>query len=319
MSEIVMFSSTPSHDEAPLNEPIVEFDKLAAYYVWLGGVRTAEANVREKWAKNPGVNKSLIVPSYQPWEAPELSDEDRGRIYADIKLKQFYEKRDTFSVAAHRVVHSPDAARLLDDVKCDYMGDSEHLGWFREINSAANHTPFDVQFDYDIGRINHYTENGAIVHVRETSDPAAKSREQKLFIVVANLMTGDLKRLYADDRANLHTIPGLANSFNETIPLKTRHLSGLQGQADIDTSNDFALTYQTEMEKMVAQSQPKLRYQPDGITYKPEGYGVYELLRPIAQLDEDRYLLARLAFLAGQQMNERGAVIQAPARLSIAN
>lgn len=318
MSELAVFPGASSEGEVPSNQPATQFDELAAFYGWLNRNRAAEAAEREKWVKKPGFNASLKVPSYQPWEAPDIPDEDRDRIYAETRLNKFYETKDSFSLAAHVTVHSPDSARFFDDIKCDYLGHSKHNEWFREISPTANHTPFDVQFNYDIGRIKHYTESGMVVHVRETSDPTARSREQKLFIVVANLMTGDLKRLYAEDTQGEYANPGLANSFNETIQLKPRHLSGVQGQYDIDANNNFAVKYHEEIGDVLARRQASIRFQGDSLAFKPEGYGGFETLYRIERLDEERHLLGKLALHAGQPLNERGAVEFTPNRLSIA-
>lgn len=316
MSELAVYSGASPDDETPTS-----FDNLAAYYDWQHRNRAAELAVREKWAKNPGYNKLLQVPSFQPWEAPGLKDEERQEIYAEIKLNKFYELNDGFSPAAHAVVHSADSAKFFDDVKCDYLGDSAHLGWFKDISPSSNGTPFDVQFDYDVGKINHYTENGMIVHVRETSDPAAKTREQKLFIVLANLMTGELNRVYAHDHDDEkgHLAPGFEHSLDETIHLKSRHLSSVNGQKDIVTQNAFAPKYQDEIDHLVKQRQPKIQFERTGAwSFKPEGYVGYETLRPIGRLDAERHLLGLLALQAGQQLNDRGAIEQTPNRLSIA-
>lgn len=294
--------------------------ELHDFYAWEGRVTDAVANERQKWAKKPGFNVSLRVPSYQPWEAPDLSDEERQRIYAEIKLNKFYETYEGFSPAAHMAVHSPDAAQYLDDVKCDYLGCSQNLGGFKEISPESNHTPFDIQFKYDVGVINHYTESGTIVHVRETNDPTVKTREQKLFIMVANLMTGEVpKRLYADNQSVEGGSHGLAGSLNEIISLKTRHLSGLRGHQDIDSDNDFTVKYESEKEYILAQYQPKLRFQGTSLAFKPEGYGGYEVLHPIGRLDWERHLLGRLALQSGQYLNDRGAVEYASNHLSLAN
>ncbi|MDB5187458.1 MAG: hypothetical protein JWM07_930 [Candidatus Saccharibacteria bacterium] len=316
MSEFAVYSGASAEGEMPIS-----FDKLAAYYAWQNRNRAAELAEREKWVKNPGYNKSLQVPSYQPWEAPGLEGEERKKIYAEIKLNEFYELNDGFSPAAHAVVHSADSAKFFDDVKCDYLGDSDHLGWFKEISPSLNDTPFDVQFDYDVGKINHYTENGMIVHVRETSDPAAKTREQKLFIVLANLMTGELNRVFAHDHDDEkgHLAPGFEHSLDETIHLKSRHLSSVNGLKDIAAKNSFAPKYHDEIDHLLKQRQPKIQFHRTGArSFKPEGYVGYEVLRPIARLDVERHLLGVLALQAGQQLNDRGAIEHTPDRLSIA-
>lgn len=315
-------------DEITINETgYVDHEEIQRrqwYFAWQDRAKAAEQSQRDKWAKSPGYNKSLQVPSYLPWEAPGLEDEERQRIYAEIKLNKFYERNEGFSPAAHAVVHSADSAKFFDNVKCGYLGHSEHLSteqrrWFKEISPSSNDTHFDVQFDYDIGRINRYTENGMIVHVRETSDPAAVTREQKLFIVLANLMTGELNQFYGNSHDHAHRTQGLAGSLNETISLKPRRLSAVVGQQDIDPKKPFAANYRDEVERRHAQRQPKIRFQQNELSFKPEGYVGFERLRPIAQLDEERHLLGLLALQGGQYLNERGAVEYAHAHLSIAN
>jgi hypothetical protein len=299
-----------------------EIQRRKWYFEWRARVEAAELAQREKWAKNTGYNKSLHVPSYHPWDAPELSDEDRQRMYAESKLNKFYEQNEGFSPAAHMVVHSFDSAKFFDDVKCDYLGHSQHLGWFKKISPTSNDTPFDVQFDYDKGRVNHYTENGMVIHIRETSDPAATTREQKLFIVLANLMTRELHRVYAHDHdeERQHLSPGLEHTLEEIIDLKPRHLMSVTGQSDADPDNIFVSMYHGEIDSLLKQRQPKIQFKKTGeITFKPEGYVGYEKLRPIAQLDYERHLLGKLALQSGRILNDRGAVEYAPGRLSIAN
>jgi hypothetical protein len=310
-SDIFTVNQTECHSPEQLHQ------KLDAE--WRDRVKIAEQKQRQKWADSPGLNVSVRPPSYQPWEAPGISDDVRQRIHVEENVNTYYETHDGFSPAAHLAVHSPDAARFLDDIKCDYLGHSGHLGWFKEISPSSNHTPFDVQFNYDVGQINHFTESGMIVHVRETSDPTATTREQKLFVVVANLMTGELKRLYSDNQQGEYSSPGLANSFNETISLKSRHLSSLGGHHDLDREAALAVKYHAQFDYMLSRRQAKIRYDGTKISFKPEGYSEFETLRPIARLDEQRYLLGRLAFHAGQILNDRGAVEYPSARLSIAN
>lgn len=325
MSEIAVGELLMPSEDQPSSHGMTEEEfKLHRWLEWNGGVKAAEQRERDKWAKSPGYNKSLQVPSYQPWEAPGLEDEERQRIYAELKLNKFYEHNGGFSPAAHAVVQSTDSAKFFDNVKCGFLGHSEHLSteqrrWFKEISPSSNDTHFDVQFDYDIGRINCYTENGMVVHVRETSDPAAVTREQKLFIVLANLMTGELDQYYGTSHDDEHRTQGLTASLNETIVLKPRRLSAVVGQQDIDVNNPFAVKYRNEVKYLHEQRQPKIRYQQNESSFKPEGYVGFEKLHPIAQLDEERHLLGQLALQGGQYLNERGAIEYAHARLSIAN
>lgn len=316
-------SETISHaTESTVSEPShlsQEELEIKWYFEWRARVDAAVQRQREESATKNYVNPSLYIPSYKPWEAPGLSDEERQRIYTKVQLNAFDKEQEGFSPAAYAVVHSTEAAVTLDDFKCEYMGDSNHSEWFREISPTSNHTPFDVQFDYDIGRLKHYTESGMLVHVRETSDTAATTREQKLFIVVANLLTGEKRQYFADSHADLQRSQGLAGSLNEVLTLKPRRLSGISGQQDIDTKNEFAVKYHNGIQDMLKHRQPKIQIESAGYAFKPEGFVGFEKLRPIAQLDRERHLLGQLALQGGQQLNERGAVEFSQMRLSIAN
>jgi hypothetical protein len=289
------------------------------YLEWETRCKRAVQDERDKAAARHYFHPSLHVPSYQPWEAPGLSDEERQRLYAKTTLDQFDQNNDGFSLAAHAVVHSTEAAIRLDNFKCDYMGDSGHSERFRQISPTSNQTPFDVQFDYDIGRLKHYTESGMLVHIRETSDTAATTREQKLFIVVANLLTGEQQQYFADSHTDPYRSQGLAGSLNEIITLKPRRLSGIYGQQDIDTENEFAIKYHTEIQRILKQRQPRIQIEPNGYAFKPDGFTGFEKLRPIARLDHERHLLGQLALQSGQRLNERGAIESSQVRFSIAN
>jgi hypothetical protein len=268
-------------------------------------------------AEYQGINPALYVPSYKPWEAPGLADGQRRELYLNHELEAFYETHDSFSPAAYLAVYSTQKAIELDDFKCDYMGHSEKMGWFREIGPGSNQTPYDVQYDYDIGRLNHFTENGMLVHVRETSDPAATTREQKLFIVTASLLTGEQNRYFANSHTDQYRSQGLGASLNETLVLKQRRLGVVESQQDIDTKNKFAVHLHNDTARMTTRIQPKLQITPTGYMFKPEGLVGFEPLLPIKELDYQRHLLGQFALQAGKSLNERGA-IEFEERLSIA-
>lgn len=161
--------------------------------------REAELVVRQYYEKNPGHEK--VDP--QPWEVDGLTEPQRQQERTRVALEKFYADGNVFSPAAHLLVTSHDAARFFDDGKCGFLGDSDHLGWFREISPSHNDTGFTIDHNYSEGRLNAWTESGIIVHTRETLDPRATTREQKMFIVVMNLMTRQVTRLYADDIENI--------------------------------------------------------------------------------------------------------------------
>ena len=288
------------------------------FFEWMDGVELEVQKLRQKMAQNQGINPSLYVPSYKPWEAPGLTDEQRRVLYLNHELEAFYQKHDSFSPAAYLAVYATQKAIELDDFKCDYMGHSEKMGWFREIGPGSNQTPYDVQFDYDIGRLNHFTENGMLVHVRETSNPAATTREQKLFIVTANLLSGEQNRYFANSHNNQYRSQGLGASLDETLVLKQRRLSVVEGQQDIDIKNKFAVHLHNDTARMTTRLQAKLQITPTGYMFKPEGLVGFEPLLPIKELDYQRHLLGQLALQAGKSLNERGAIESEQMHLSIA-
>ncbi|HET8884470.1 MAG TPA: hypothetical protein VFM68_03290 [Candidatus Saccharimonadales bacterium] len=175
--------------------------KLKMYYEWLNECHQAELEVRAGYAKNPGYPAAKKAP----WEVDGLTDEQRQQEQTRIPLEKFFADGKEFSPAAHMLVTSHESAQFFDDIKCAYLGDSQHLGWFREISPAHNDTGFAVDFKYDVGVLNAYTDSGTIIHIRETLDSRATTREQKLFIVAMNLLTREVKRLYADD--STHATP----------------------------------------------------------------------------------------------------------------
>jgi hypothetical protein len=292
--------------------------EVKMYFEWLDRVEARIQEHRQKMAEYQGINPALYVPSYKPWEAPGLTDGQRRELYLNHELEAFYETHDSFSPAAYLAVYSTQKAIELDDFKCDYMGHSERMGWFREIGPGSNQTPYDVQFDYDIGRLNHFTENGMLVHVRETSDPAARTREQKLFIVTHNLLNGEQSQYYAESHTDEYRSQGLGASLNETLVLKQRRLSAVPGGQGIDTDNQFAVRLQEETTRFATRALPKLQVTPTGYLFKPKGLVGYESLLPIRELDHQRHLLGQFALQAGKPLNDRGAIESEQLHLSIA-
>lgn len=278
-------------------------DKL--YFEWENGVKAAEEVSRDHYRQHPG-----HPGSPKPlWERDGLSDMQRQQAWTSEHYQQFKREGREFSAVAREVVHSYEAAEFLDDIKCDYLGASDHFG-FREISPSHNHSPFDVRFDYNVGVLNAYTESGTIIHIRETLDPEAVTREQKMFILVVNVMTRDIHRVYAEDVAYTNASSDVAHHYDETIYLKPRLLSGIDGQAKLDKNNVFAPIYQAEMAAIDKRTQATLTKSARGLwQYVPEGFAAgAEQLRAIQQLDTERRLLGMLALNAGYELGERGVV-----------
>ena len=278
-------------------------DKL--YFEWKDSVDAAEEASRDHYRQHPGhpVNPNPL------WERDGLNEMQRQQAWTSEHYQQFKREGREFSAVAKEVVHSYEAAEFLDDIKCDYLGASDHFG-FREISPSHNHSPFDVRFDYSVGVLNAYTESGTVIHIRETLDPEAVTREQKMLILVMNVMARDIHRMYAEDATLTISSPDVPHHFDETIYLKPRLLSGVNGQAALDKDNVFAPIYQAEMAALEKRSQASLTRSARGIwQYTPEGFTAgTERLRAIRHLDTERRLLGMLAYNSGYKLGERGVV-----------
>lgn len=276
------------------------------YFAWLNRCRDTEAASQAKWEKNPGIYDPQLLRNTPSWDTPSLSDDERQQRYLVHDLEKFKAMHGDFSTAGHLVTTSHDRAAFFDDIKCRYLGDSERLGRFREVSPAFNDSGFDVQFDYNVGVLNSYTDTGTIIHMRETQDPEAKTREQKLFILAINLASQEVTRLYADNNSVI--VPQNAG-FDEVIPLKHRPLSARSGQAGIDADNPFAVYYQHLQDKHVQQQQPKLVKSARGFwAYQAEQQPEFSTLHEIRTLDLERQLLGRVAVAAEYAVDERGAI-----------
>jgi hypothetical protein len=277
--------------------------KLERYLEWEQACRDAEARVRQRYAENPG--HKLVV---QPWEVSQLSDEARQKIKTAHQYQEFVKQGRPFSSAAHHLVTSHEIATYYDDTKCELLGDSDHLGWFREINPNHNTSGFDVQFDYNVGKLNAVDESGEhLIHIRETEDPAAQSLQQKLFIVSINLITQQRQRLYADTM----TTSKLNDSGFEMITHYSSYpFSVHNGLADIDADDPYARIFRREVEAHSQSQTAQLKESTLGFTaFKPEGHTAFNRLRPVRRLDDERQLLGQLAIAAGYHLNERGVIV----------
>lgn len=271
---------------------------------WLERCREAERENQAKWAEQSGVSPSLAHPVL-PWEDPNVPELERQYFKMMHEHKAFFAQGARFSPAAYAAVHTPEIAHFLDDIQYRLLDDTGHIVSLAERDEAVDDAIFEKQFDYSEGRIHAYTESGTIVHIRETLDQAAKTREQRFFIIVANLMTQDIKRLYADEQVNadpvLHTAGSL--SFDRTMPLRTHQLSRHAGLGAVDTDNPFASLYQQVHDTYDVDMQPKLRFAARGaVLYKPEGHADFSELHPIERLTCERRLLAQIAFASGRQL-----------------
>jgi hypothetical protein len=311
MSEIAVFPGASSEGEVPSSQPVGPFDEVAAYYAYLQRNRDAEAAVRERWVKKPGYSVSRMSPTPQPWEQTGFDDQQRQQVWVGSQIIEMNKKKQIFSQAAALIATSHERAQFYDDVMCDYVGDPERLGQFREISPRNNHTPFtDVDFHYSKGVVNAFAGD-KIIHVRETLDPDARSRSQKLFIVVANLMTMEVQRLYADDKPHIESLGTPELHFNEIIPLTSGTLQDMAAHLGVGGSDplqpyleEFAKNQQTAMQPHLIKSAN------DGWLFKPEGYAERSKLLPIKHLAQERGVLWALAQARGLSVSNRGALIQ---------
>lgn len=306
--------------------PILSEDeyKRKRYYEYLNEKRAWEARCSEaaidasRYYEQHPAHKN-IAPKLL--EDQRLTQVQRQRVWAAQAYSEFVSEEKFFSPAAVAVVHSYESAAFFDDIKCDYLGASDHFG-FREISPRHNATPFDVQFHYDVGVLNAYSASGNIIHIRETSDPSAKSLEQKLFIVAMNVFTCEVQRLYAENDTEKSSSYQVPHHFDETYVLKQRALQGLNGQVDLDSNNPFAPIYQKIIDDVKRSTQASLTKSAQGRwLYKSAGVssGV-EALHSVRELDRERHLLGQIALQTGLEIGDRGVVL-APGQphLSIAS
>lgn len=283
--------------------------ELQDYYAYKNPRDEARRRVQDNYG--PCGPEKLYAPKKPLWENEQLSDAERQQIWVGAQIIDMNKKKQIFSQAAALIATSDARARFYDGVMWDYVGHPERIGQFREISPQSNHTPFtDINFHYEKGVLNAFAGD-KIIHVRETLDPAAKTRSQKLFIVVANLMTMDVQRLYADDKPYIESLGNPDRRYNEIIPLTSGTLQGMEAHFGSDNSDDVLQPYLDQfMKNHTTAMQSHLMMSADnGWLYKPEGYAEYSKLRPIEHLAEERGILWALAQARGLPVSDRGALI----------
>lgn len=303
-------------DQIALTPEEQQRKNLDKYYAWKNPLDEARRRVQDNYG-SCGPEK-LYAPERPLWENEKLTDTERQQVWVGAQIIEMNKKKQIFSQAAALIATSHARAQFYDDFMCGYVGDPKHLGQFREISPNNNLTPFtDVDYSYDKGILNAFTGD-KIIHVRETLDPGARSRSQKLFIVVANLMTMDVQRLYADDMPHIESIGSPELHFNEIIPLTSRTLQGMEVHLRGDSNNvlqpyldEFSKNQETAMQPHLVKSAAS------GWQYKPEGYAEYSKLHPIEHLAQERGVLWALAQARGLPVSDRGALIQSTSQHEI--
>lgn len=302
MSEIIPQAAAPVELSPKEKE-------LQDYYVWKNRCDDVRRRVQDHYG-SCGPEKKY-TPERPIWENEKLTDTERQQVWVGSQIIEMNKKKQIFSQAAALIATSHERAQFYDDIMCDYIGDPKHLGQFREISPKNNHTPFaDVEYSYNKGILNAFAGD-RIIHVRETLDPNATTRSQKLFIVVANLMTMDIQRLYADDKPHIESLGNPDLRYNEVIPLTSRTLEGMEMHFRSDNDGDILQPYLDEfMKNQATAMQPHLMMSSaDGWKYKQEGYAEYSRLRPIEHLAQERGVLWALAQARGLPVSDRGALI----------
>lgn len=311
MSEIAVGElSMPSEDQPSSLEITEEQYKLNAYYEWENGCEVERIRIQDNYG-SCSVEK-YYGPEKPLWENEKFDDDESRQVWTGAQIIEMNKKKRTFSQAAILLASSHEHARFFDDIMCDYVGDPDpkRLGQFREISPERNHTPFEVQHDYNIGKLNAFTGN-TIIHVRETLDPEATTRSQKLFIVAIDLMTMDVQRLYADDKPRVESLGNPEMHFNDIIPLTSQTLQGMNTYLQIADDNPLKPYVYELFENQAAELQPQLvKSANHGWRYKPEGHAEYSKLHPIERLDQERRLLWALGPSVGYAVTDRGAILQ---------
>jgi hypothetical protein len=312
MSEVSLDPSLNIPEEQP-DEPQMSEDefKLHSWLEWRARCDAKRLQVQEGYGSCVTDAGARYKPTRPAWEDTTLDESQRREAWVSKKVQDMNAQELTFSPAAMTIVSSHEHAQFYDDAKCDYLGDSEKLGQFREISPRHNQSPFDVQFDYSKGVLNAYTESGIIVHVRETLDPNAQSRSQKLFIVAINLMTRDIQRLYADDKPKIESLSYPAGHFNEITILTPQTLSGVESDLLVSDENPLKLSLHELFANHSTRLQPKLKKSAAGSwEYKVEGHGEFSRLHPIVKLDQERHMLGQIALATDRHLTDRGTILQ---------
>lgn len=309
MSEIAVGElSMPSEDQPSSYEMTEEEFKTHKWLEWKAGCDAAKLRIQNNY---PSCRVDKYYGPEQPaWENEQLSDPVRQQEWTRAQIVKMNEKKKTFSAAAVLLASSHERGLFFDNVMCEYIGDPKELGQFREISPEHNHTPFEVQHDYSIGKLNAFTGN-TIIHVRETLDPEATTLSQKLFIVAIDLMAMDIQRLYADDRPQIESLENPQMHFNEIIPLTSRTLQSMETQLQVADNNPLKPYLHELFENQATEQQAQLvQSAHDGWKYKPEGYAEYSKLHPIEHLAYERGVLWALGQSLGYQVTNRGAIVQ---------
>jgi hypothetical protein len=312
MSEIAVEHLAMPPEDEPSRELTTKDYELQEYYKYLDRIRTAEANERQKWASHPEIKDKALLSNAEPWEIPGHNDAQRQQMWTGLQIDQMNKKRQTFSQAAVLLASSHEHATYYDDVKWGLLGDSKRLGQFPEISPSHNDTPFqDVQHNYDQGMLNAFAGN-TIIHMRETSDPTAKTRSQKLFVVAIDLMSMSMQRLYVDDKPQIESLENPDMSYDEVIPLTSRTLQSMENRLRVQDDNPLKPYLHELFENQATELQAQLVKSTDnnGWQYKPEGYAERSKLHPIERLDYERGVLWALGQSLGHVVTSRGAIIQ---------
>lgn len=290
--------------------------ELEEYFKFIDRCREQEQAVRDRYAKNPGHTKRELPA----WDRDDIGEDERFRARLEYDLEKFTQEGKEFSPAALAVTSSFEAAEFFDRVKCEYLGHSDNLGWFKEMSPDHNESPFDIQFKYDVGVLNAYTASGNILHIRETRDPEAKTREQRQLVLGMNVLTREITRYYAEDYSTIIPANTGPLRFDEMITLQPRKLSGLSGGLELDPKNTFAPRYQKVIDDASRQNLAKILYSDKGTRhFKAEGMTTtFETLHPIGELDRERALLSGLARATGMRIGERGVILDSHLQSRIA-
>jgi hypothetical protein len=281
--------------------------ELQDYYAWKNRCDDARRRVQDNYGLcGPEKHYAPVKPD---WENDAFDDKERQQSWVGAQIDEMNKKTQIFSQAAAMIATSHERAKFYDEIMCDYIGDPKRLGQFREISPRSNHTPFDdVNYSYSKGVLNAFAGD-KIIHVRETPDPEARTRSQKLFIVVANLMTMEVLRLYADDKPHIESLGALEHGYDEVIPLTSGTLRTMEtyfGAGDDDPLRPYLDEFRTNLH---AAMQPQLIKSADnGWLFKPEGYAERSKLRPIEHLAYERGVLWALAQARGLPVTDRGAL-----------
>lgn len=190
-------------------------------------------------------------------------------------------------------------AKFLDDFLWQYIGDPVLPGRFKDKNPDCDDALFSYDYNYNQPLINGYTNDGMLIHVRQTRDTDAPKLQQHLVI------TGDMEtRQITRWRVNEIEDEGQTDDHiaYRKLYMTTDALDSLDGEPPFDPANpmlsmqrlDAALHQQDQRRD----KQAYIKMSTQGMKFRPFDQAS-EQIGGISRVVRDRDRIAWLAMAAG--------------------